>query len=87
VKPPETFKRFFRAAFLNLRAIIFGLAVFNVLWAWKFMGEPYASQRYMTPLLLVSALGLLLDKSWSNLLAAILGGYFVIAFVMKQSHK
>jgi hypothetical protein len=36
----------------------------------------------MTPLIFVSALGLLLDKSWSNLLAAILGGYYVIGFVI-----
>ena len=67
---------------LDPKSMIFGVAVFNLIlvWlrlpAWRFHGLVF-----FAVLLLVSAILLLLDRTWSNLIATILSGYLPIGFV------
>ena len=61
------------------KSMIFGVAIFNLIWVWLH-SPPWHFHRniFMATLLMASSLLLLLNQSWSNLLAAILSGYLPI---------
>jgi hypothetical protein len=62
--------------FLDPKSMIFGVAIFNFIWMWLSSPEWHFHRNiFMAALLLISSLLLLLNKSWSNLMAAILSGY------------
>ena len=67
--------------FLDPRAVIFGVAVFNFGWVWSRPpdGEFY-KHVFMAALLLASSVLILIKRVWSNLLAAVLSGYLPVQF-------
>lgn len=70
-----SFKRL--AAFLaDPKSVIFGIAVFTFMWAWLVSPEYHFHRNiYMASCLLAASILILLNKLWSNLVAAIIGGY------------
>ncbi|HKY45795.1 MAG TPA: hypothetical protein VJM50_22075 [Pyrinomonadaceae bacterium] len=64
---------------LDPNSMIFGVAVFNLILVWLRSPEWHFHRNvFMAVLLIVSAILLLLNTSWSNLMAAILSGYLPI---------
>jgi hypothetical protein len=64
---------------IDPKSMIFGVAIFNFIWVWLRSPEwHFHGNIFMAMLLLVSSLLLLLNKSWSNLIAAIFSGYLPI---------
>ena len=67
---------------IDAKAMIFGVGVFNLILVllhspvWQFHRNIF-----FAVLLLASSLLLLLNKSWSNLIAAVLGGYLPVAIL------
>ncbi len=67
---------------LNAQAVIFGLALFDFLWvSRRFHEYHFHRDIFIATLLLVAALCLLLNQSWSNLVAAILSGYLPLVLL------
>ena len=67
---------------LDPKSMIFGVAVFNLFLVWLRSPEWHFHRNiFMAVLLIVSAILLLLNTSWSNLTAAILSGYLPIEFL------
>jgi hypothetical protein len=64
---------------IDPKSVIFGVAIFNFVWVWLRSPEWHFHRNiFMATLLIASSLLLLLNKAWSNLLAAILSGYLPI---------
>lgn len=67
---------------LDPKSMIFGVAVFNLCLVWLRSPEwSFHRNVFMAVLLIVSAILLLVNTSWSNLIAAILSGYLPIEFL------
>ena len=61
---------------IDPKSMIFGVAIFNFIWVWLRSPEFHFHRNiFLAMLLLVSSILLLLNKSWSNLVAAIVSGY------------
>jgi hypothetical protein len=68
------------AAFIaDPKSILFGFAIFNLVWVWMSLPQ-YQVDKYtfLAGLLLVSSILIRLNTLWSNLIAAILSGYLPI---------
>ena len=70
---------------LEPRSIILGLTVFYINWATlMWISGPlwaYHREMFVATVLLFSALGLVINRMWSNLLAAVVSGQLPFAFV------
>ena len=67
---------------IDPKSMIFGVAVFNLILVWLRSPEWHFHRNiFMAVLLLVSSILLLLNSTWSNLIAAILSGYLPITFL------
>jgi hypothetical protein len=70
---------------LEPRAMILGFTVFYFVWAYSMWNrEPlwdYHREMFVGTLFLISAIGLAVNRLWSNLLTAILSGQLPFAFV------
>ena len=67
---------------LDSKYVIFGVAVFTCILVWLRSPEwHFRASVFIATLLMVSAILLLLDKTWSNLIAAILSGFLPLEFV------
>lgn len=68
------------AAFIaDPKSILFGFAIFNLVWVWMSLPQ-YEVDKYifLAGLLLVSSILIRVNTLWSNLIAAILSGYLPI---------
>ncbi len=64
------------------KSMIFGAAIFNFIWVWLRSPEWHFHRNiFMATLLLIASVLLVLNKSWSNLVAAILSGYLPIGII------
>lgn len=74
-------KRF--AAFLvDLKSMMFGLAIFTFIWACLRSPEFFfPSNLFLAVLLLAASVLIRLNKLWSNLIAAIISGYLPLEFL------
>lgn len=67
---------------LDPNSMIFGVAVFTLILVWLRSPEwRFHGSVFMAVLLMVSAILLLLNTSWSNLIATILSGFLPIEFL------
>ena len=67
---------------LDPNSMIFGVAVFTLILVWLRSPEwHFRAGLFIAVLLMVSAILLLLDKTWSNLIATILSGFLPIEFL------
>ena len=67
--------------FLDPKAVIFGIAIFNVGWVWSRSPEwEFHKYIFMATLLLVSSVLVLIKRVWSNFSAAVLSGYLPVQF-------
>ena len=67
---------------LDPNSIIFGVAVFTFILVLQRVPEWHFQRNvFIAVLLMVSAILLILDKTWSNLIATILSGYLPIEFL------
>lgn len=72
----------FKRLFSDPKSMIFGVAVFNLILVWLRSPEwRFHANIFMAVLLLVSSILLLLNSTWSNLIAAILSGYLPITLL------
>ncbi len=73
--------RFLFNPFLDPKAVIFGIAIFNFGWVWSRSPEwEFHKYIFMAVLLLVPSVLILIKGVWSNFLAAVLGGYLPVQF-------
>ena len=76
--------RFLINPFLDPRAVIFGITVFNFGWVWSRSPEgEFHKYIFMAALLLVSSVLILIRRVWSNFLAAALSGYLPVQFAFE----
>lgn len=73
--------RFLTNPFLDPKAVLFGIAIFNFGWVWSHSPEwEFHKSIFMATLLLISSVLILIRRVWSNFLAAVLSGYLPVQF-------
>src|ERR1043165_8200837 len=74
--------RRFAAFLIDFKSMMFGLAIFALVWvSYRSHDYCFPTHVFFVVLLLVSSILIRLDKRWSNLIAAIINGFLPLEFV------